>query len=77
MRFLNFTNDTGLIRDLDSDALHLTHLSHLIFDVTHLDSKNRSLLDMPEAFDDVFRHVLGNKGIMDRLRDGKMKIVMY
>ncbi|TNY23607.1 U3-containing 90S pre-ribosomal complex subunit-domain containing protein [Rhodotorula diobovata] len=60
----------------ESDALHLTHLSHLILDVSHLDSKKRSLVDLPEARVDLFK-LLGSKPIMDRLREGKMKIVVF
>ncbi|GAA5845633.1 hypothetical protein JCM9279_006055 [Rhodotorula babjevae] len=60
----------------ESDALHLTHLSHLILDVSHLDSKKRSLVDLPEARADLFK-LLGTKAVMDRLREGKMKIVVF
>ena len=59
-----------------ADALHLTHLSHLILDVSHLDSKKRSLVDLPEARADLFK-LLGTKAVMDRLREGKMKIVVF
>lgn len=34
-------------------------------------------MDMPEAREDVFKLVLGDKGIMARLREGRMKIVLY
>ncbi|GAA5914868.1 hypothetical protein JCM8208_003033 [Rhodotorula glutinis] len=60
----------------ESDALHLTHLSHLILDVSHLDSKKRSLVDLPEARADLFK-LLGTKAVMDRLREGKMKLVVF
>lgn len=59
-----------------ADSLHLTHLSHLILDVSHLDSKKRSLVDLPEARADLFR-LVGSKAVMDRLREGKMKIVVF
>lgn len=59
-----------------ADALHLTHLSHLILDASHLDSKKRSLVDLPEARADLFK-LLGTKAVMDRLREGKMKIVVF
>lgn len=61
---------------LSIEALHLTHLSHLILDVSHLDSKKRSLVDLPEARADLFK-LLGSKPIMDRLREGKMKLVVF
>ncbi|GAA5990173.1 hypothetical protein JCM11641_004244 [Rhodosporidiobolus odoratus] len=60
----------------ESEALHLTHLSHLILDTSHLDVKKRSLLDVPEARKEVFA-VLGNQGIKERLREGKMKVVLF
>ncbi|GAA6051858.1 hypothetical protein JCM3770_005501 [Rhodotorula araucariae] len=60
----------------ETDSLHLTHLSHLILDVSHLDSKKRSLVDLPEARADLFK-LLGSKPVMDRLREGKMKIVVF
>lgn len=59
-----------------TEALHLTHLSHLILDVSHLDSKKRSLVDLLEARADLFK-LLGSKPIMDRLREGKMKLVVF
>ncbi|GAA5833862.1 hypothetical protein JCM11251_005990 [Rhodosporidiobolus azoricus] len=60
----------------ETEALHLTHLSHLILDVSHLDAKKRTLMDMPDARGDLFR-LLGSKKIMERLREGKMKVVIF
>lgn len=60
-----------------ADALGLTFLSHLILDASHLDSKQRSLLDMIECREDLYKHVLGDKKVMDRLKEGKMKIIIY
>ncbi|GAA5900820.1 hypothetical protein JCM6882_007673 [Rhodosporidiobolus microsporus] len=60
----------------ETEALHLTHLSHLILDVSHLDAKKRSLVDLIEARGDLFR-LLGSKKIMERLREGKMKLVIF
>ncbi|GAA6000802.1 uncharacterized protein JCM10292_006434 [Rhodotorula paludigena] len=60
----------------ETDSLHLTHLSHLILDVSHLDSKKRSLVDLPEARADLFR-LVGSTAVMDRLREGKMKVVVF
>ncbi|KAM0755310.1 hypothetical protein T439DRAFT_344541 [Meredithblackwellia eburnea MCA 4105] len=61
----------------ETESLNLTHLSHLMLDVTHLDAKKRNLLDMPECREDLFKLVLGNKGLMERLRMGRMKVVLY
>lgn len=60
-----------------ADALGLTFLSHIFLDATHLDSKQRGLLDMPEAREDLFKLVLGDKKVMDRAREGKLKFVIY
>ncbi|ORY41450.1 U3-containing 90S pre-ribosomal complex subunit-domain containing protein [Leucosporidium creatinivorum] len=69
-------NRIGKLLD-ETDSLHLTHLSHIILDATHLDAKKRSLVDMPEAREDLFKLVLGNKDIVERLKEGKCKIVIY
>lgn len=61
----------------ETTPLGLTFLSHIVLDASHLDSKQRSLLDMPEAREDLFRHVLGNKAVVARAREGKVKFVIY
>ncbi|KAI5479298.1 DEAD/DEAH box type DNA/RNA helicase [Pseudohyphozyma bogoriensis] len=61
----------------ETESLQLTHLSHLVLDVSHLNSKNQSLMDMFECREDLFKLVLGNKDIMSRLREGRMKIVLF
>ncbi|GAA6025330.1 hypothetical protein JCM11491_000394 [Sporobolomyces phaffii] len=60
----------------ETDSLKLTHLSHLILDTTHLDAKKRSLMDLPDARGDLFK-LLGCAKVMDRLREGKMKLVLF
>ncbi|GAA5877531.1 hypothetical protein JCM16303_003366 [Sporobolomyces ruberrimus] len=60
----------------ETDSLKLTHLSHLILDTTHLDAKKRSLTDLPDARGDLFK-LLGSKKVMERLREGKMKVVLF
>ena len=45
--------------------------------MTYVDAKKRSLLDMPECREDLFRHVLGNKDLVERLRMGRMKLVLF
>ncbi|KAK4700363.1 protein CMS1, partial [Phenoliferia sp. Uapishka_3] len=61
----------------DTEALTLTHLSHLILDCSHLDGKKLSLLDMADCREDLYRHILGNKDILERLRMGRMKLVVF
>ncbi|BGP13638.1 hypothetical protein JCM10213_007815 [Rhodosporidiobolus nylandii] len=60
----------------ETEALHLTHLSHIILDTTHLDAKKRSLLDNPEARGDLFK-LLGCAKVMERLREGKARVVLF
>jgi protein CMS1 len=60
----------------NAESLHLTHLSHLILDVSHCHIKKRSLVNLPEACADLFK-LLGSKPIMDSLGEGKMKIVVF
>ncbi|GAA5910202.1 uncharacterized protein JCM6883_001110 [Sporobolomyces salmoneus] len=60
----------------ETDSLKLTHLSHLILDTTHLDAKKRSLMDLPDARGDLFK-LLGCGKVMERLREGKMKVVLF
>ncbi|GAA5830231.1 hypothetical protein JCM3766R1_002833 [Sporobolomyces carnicolor] len=60
----------------ETDSLKLTHLSHLILDTTHLDAKKRSLMDLPDARGDLFK-LLGCTKVMERLREGKMKVVLF
>ncbi|SCV69292.1 BQ2448_2312 [Microbotryum intermedium] len=62
---------------LDNASLGIDQLSHLILDVTHLDKKQRGLLDTPEVSVDLFRSLLSNKSLLDRLQAGRMKIVCY
>ncbi|KDE06532.1 hypothetical protein MVLG_03181 [Microbotryum lychnidis-dioicae p1A1 Lamole] len=62
---------------LDNASLAIDQLSHLVLDVTHLDKKQRGLLDTPEASVDLFRSLLGNTTLLDRLKAGRMKIVCY
>ncbi|KAK4058864.1 Protein cms1 [Microbotryomycetes sp. JL221] len=60
----------------ETESIKLLHLSHIVIDATHLDSKRLSLLDMPES-KDLFELVLGNKLVMQRFRDDKLKLVLF
>ena len=59
------------------DALSVSALTHVILDVSFHDAKNRSLLDIPETRDDVFKMVLGAPLVLERLKAGKMHIVFF
>jgi protein CMS1 len=59
------------------DALGMTALSHVILDVSHLDAKKRSLLDIPENRDEVFKYVLGAPKLLNAVKQGKVQIVLF
>jgi len=61
----------------DTDALSVSALTHIILDVSYHDAKNRSLLDIPETRDDVFKTVLGAPYVIERLKAGKMHVVLF
>ncbi|KAF8892611.1 U3-containing 90S pre-ribosomal complex subunit-domain containing protein [Infundibulicybe gibba] len=61
----------------ETDALNVSALSHIIIDVTYRDAKKRSLLDIPETRDEVFRTVLGGHQVLKAIREGKIQIVLF
>jgi len=62
---------------LEEDALSTSALTHIILDITFRDSKDRSLLDIPETRDEVFKSVLGSPKILDGLKQGKIQLVLF
>ncbi|CAE6366748.1 unnamed protein product [Rhizoctonia solani] len=61
----------------EPDALSVKALSHIVLDLTHVDAKQRSLLDIPETRVDTFQGVLGLPRIRERLLNGKTKLVLF
>ncbi|CAE6459330.1 unnamed protein product [Rhizoctonia solani] len=61
----------------EPDALSVKALSHIVLDLTYIDTKQRSLLDIPETRVDTFRGVLGHSRIRERLLNGKTKLVLF
>ncbi|KAI0003271.1 U3-containing 90S pre-ribosomal complex subunit-domain containing protein [Russula compacta] len=61
----------------DTNALSVSALTHVILDVSYHDAKNRCLLDIPETRDEIFKTVLGAPVIMERLKAGKIHIVLF
>jgi protein CMS1 len=59
------------------DALSVSALTHVMLDVSFRDAKNRSLLDIPETRDELFKTVLGAPLVMERLKAGKLHIVLF
>jgi protein CMS1 len=70
-------NRPSQLIDLDADALSLSALSHIMLDVTFRDSKKRTLLDIPETRDEVFKTVLGCPKVVEVIRAGKVKVVLF
>ncbi|TFK55256.1 hypothetical protein OE88DRAFT_1674959 [Heliocybe sulcata] len=62
---------------LEADALSVVSLTHIILDVSYLDSKKRSLLDIPETRDEVFRLFLGSPKVLQAMRAGQVKLVLF
>lgn len=60
-----------------TDSLSLKALSHIIIDVTHRDAKKRSILDIPETRDQLFRDVLGNESVRKAIASGKVTLVLF
>jgi len=57
--------------------LALTALTHIFIDTTYRDAKKRSMLDIPETRDELFRGILGRENIRDGLREGKFQLVLF
>ncbi|CAE6503135.1 unnamed protein product [Rhizoctonia solani] len=61
----------------EPDALSVKALSHIVLDLAYIDSKQRSLLDIPETRVDTLRGVLGHSRIRERLLNGKTQLVLF
>ncbi|KAI0336310.1 hypothetical protein GY45DRAFT_388148 [Cubamyces sp. BRFM 1775] len=61
----------------DTDALATTALTHVILDVSFRDAKKRTLLDIPETRNEVFRTVLGAPKVLNGLRQGTIQLVLF
>jgi protein CMS1 len=60
-----------------TDAFDLSALTHIIFDLSFEDVKHRSLLDIPETRDEVFRSVLGCPKIIDLVQARQVQVVLF
>ncbi|KAI0928324.1 hypothetical protein AcW1_005603 [Taiwanofungus camphoratus] len=60
----------------DTDALSTSALTHIILDISFKDAKKRSVLDIPETRDEVFKTVLGAPKVLQGLRQGKIQLVL-
>lgn len=59
------------------DALSVAQLTHIILDISYQDAKKRSLFDIPEARDDVFKYVLGAPKVQRAIKEGKIQVVLF
>lgn len=64
---------------IEAKALKLERLRWIMLDVTWLDSKSYSLADLPEKAvrEAVWQGILGNPEILDMLKAGKTKLVLF
>lgn len=61
----------------ETDALSVAQLTHIILDISYQDAKKRSLFDIPEARDDVFKYVLGAPKVQRAIKEGKIQVVLF
>ncbi|KAJ7172692.1 U3-containing 90S pre-ribosomal complex subunit-domain containing protein [Mycena filopes] len=61
----------------ETDALTVSALSHIILDVSFRDSKKRTILDIPETRDEVFKTVLGAPKVLQAIKEGKIQVVLF
>jgi protein CMS1 len=59
------------------DALAVPALTHIMLDVTFRDAKKRSLLDIPETRDEVFKTVLGAPKVLEAIRQGRVRLILF
>ena len=59
------------------EGLSINSLALLVLDVSHLDDKKRDFFSIPESRDALFKMVLKRSEIMERLRNGRMKLLLY
>lgn len=58
------------------DALLTSALTHIILDVSYHDTKKRSVFDIPETRDEVFKTVIGAPKVLQGIRAGKIQVVL-
>jgi len=61
----------------ETDALSLSQLTHIILDISFRDAKKRSLFDIPETRDEVFKTVLGAPKVFEGIKQGKINVVLF
>jgi protein CMS1 len=65
-----------LCKLIEADALLISSTTHLLLDVSHRDAKKQTLLDIPDTRVALFKALLANPKVMERLREGRLKLVL-
>ncbi|KAL9714858.1 Protein cms1 [Leucoagaricus gongylophorus] len=61
----------------ETDAMSISQLTHIIFDVSYVDAKKRNLLDLPETRDEIFKTVLGAPQVLKAIKEGRVQLVFF
>ncbi|KAF5344055.1 hypothetical protein D9756_011523 [Leucocoprinus leucothites] len=61
----------------ETDAFSVSQLTHIILDISYIDAKKRSLLDIPETRDEVFKTVLGAPQVLKAIKEGQIQVVLF
>ncbi|KDQ59454.1 hypothetical protein JAAARDRAFT_33025 [Jaapia argillacea MUCL 33604] len=61
----------------ETDAVNVAKVTHVILDVSYQDAKKRTLLDIPETRDEVFKTVLGAPKLLQSIKAGNVKVVLF
>ncbi|KAK2460546.1 hypothetical protein APHAL10511_007016 [Amanita phalloides] len=61
----------------ETDALSVSALSHIMLDVTYRDTKKRNLFDIPETRDEVFQSVLAAPQVLQGIKGGRIRVVLF
>jgi len=61
----------------ENEVLSITALTHIFLDVTHHDTKKRTILDIPETRDELFHGILDRQSIRQVLSSGQVQVVLF
>ncbi|KAI0049659.1 hypothetical protein FA95DRAFT_1581570 [Auriscalpium vulgare] len=61
----------------ETDALSVSALTHIMIDVSFRDAKKRSLLDIPETRDELFKTVFDAPQVREAVKAGKIQVVLF
>ncbi|GJJ12206.1 hypothetical protein Clacol_006447 [Clathrus columnatus] len=62
---------------LEAEALTLPALTHIFLDVSFQDAKKRTIFDIPEIREEIFRGVLCRENILSALKSGQIQLVLF